>query len=251
MNACTGIRRIGVIGGLMLLGPGCEQRALDAAETAAGGQLGEVTMADGSRLTFLEPHPGLVVASAEGGRGSAAIALFQGHEGSIPELYQKAAGAQAPQPLLEAQTRLELARQAAAGVQSGADDGGELAPARAATVGPVATIRQPLTAAEFSAGYCVTNHDFLYCYTNVTGTWIVTRRTGHVHTCVEAISGNIHRRLEYDTGAFAGWQTYVSATVSQGTMACTTLQEGNRANYRFTVDQATGDTWHGTMYGAD
>ena len=97
--------------------------------------------------------------------------------------------------------------------------------------------------------HCLGDHNFLYCYTDVTGTWVVTRNAEHVHACVNAVDGDVHRRLEYDSGLFSGWTTSRDTTVSQGTTICTLLQVGNSATYRFTVDQATNNTWHGSFYG--
>jgi hypothetical protein len=241
-----------VFGALITMGMGCQgPNPEDGGEESAQAQtsLAEVTMADGSRLTFLEPQPGLLAANAEGGPDSAAIRLFKQHEGSALALYEAAANQAAPQALVEAQGRVDSARVASAGKQQEGTSIFELQPGRAIAAGAVAAIRQPLSAADFQAADCPNTHNFLYCYTNVTGTWIVTRNAQHVHACVNAVVGSVNRKLEYDTGLFAGWTTYISATVNQGVTVCTRLEAGNQANYRFTVDQASGNTYHGSFYG--
>ena len=75
------------------------------------------------------------------------------------------------------------------------------------------------------------------------------RSSEHVHLCVNSVSGSVYRTLEYDTGLFGAWNVAVSGTILQGAVRCTRLKVGNSANYRVTVDQASGDKYHVAFYG--
>jgi hypothetical protein len=205
-----------------------------------GGHLAQVQMDDGSSLTFSEPEPGVLLTDAEGASASSAIELFKQHEGSIVSLFEAAANAPAPEALVQAQARAQ-----AASPQAGGQEGEELHEA----VSPAATAANKHTADEFEDAHCLTDHDFLYCYPSVTSTWISTERAQHVHFCVEAVIGGVHRVLEYDAGGLSSWQVSRDTIVSPGNEACTRLEVGNRANYRVTVDQAANSTYRGSFYG--
>ena len=257
MKTWMGIRRLGVVGGLIIAGLGCEGQTLEPTgeqkeQTAPAQNLAEVALADGSRLTFVEPQAGVLLAEAEGGPGSAAIALFQEYDRNALALYMAATNLAAPPALVEAQVRADGARTAATEKEDRPDATVELKPTVAGALsgdGELGTQRQPLSEADYISLHCPGTHNFLYCYTNVTSTWVITRNAEHVHACVNAVDGDLHRRLEYDSGSFSDWTTSRDTTVNQGTTICTMLQVGNNATYRFTVDQATGDVWHGSFYG--
>lgn len=228
---------------VLVLAGGCAEEGStqrDLAAQQAVANLAELELADGSRLTFSEPEPGVLMADAEGARSSLAITLFHQHEGSVAALFEAAAHQPPPAALLEAQARVD----ARASLQGG-QEGEELTQ----RTEPSAVGSDKGTAADFVVDHCPTDHEFLYCYQSVTGTWITTENAQHVHFCVEGVIGTVHRRLEYDSGAFSGWEISRDTFVTAGSTVCTRLEVGNSANYRVTVDQTSGDTYRGSFYG--
>jgi hypothetical protein len=210
MQKWEGFRVIGVAAALFAAG--CDGAAADA-------DLGDVTMEDGSRLTFFELPDGTRGVDAAGRPGSAALQLFEKNDGSVAALREAATHRPRPTPM-------SIRTSAGVGV-----------------------IRQALSASDFQALHCPNDHDFQYCMLDRTGTWEVTREASHVHACLDAVAGTVHRKLEYDSGAFADWKTSRSEDVLEGTTICTRLEVGNNATYRFTVDQAAGDSWHASFFG--
>ncbi len=111
--------------------------------------------------------------------------------------------------------------------------------------------RMDFSASDFQSSYCPGNHDFEYCYTNKSTGWTATRKADHVHGCVNAVEGNVIRKIEYYKEPFGPWTTLSSRTINEGHVDCVIAEEDNdRHQYRITIsDVESNNLYHVSYYG--
>ena len=229
------------------------------AQAASSRLLTTLTFKDGSFVEFHEAAPGEVAVLSQSPADSKdtpsvsqeVLKNLDDGEITILDLYRLLSGeAQPPEVLLEAQARVEQARQTtktpgevlAPPEKSRLDeatlpDNTQDAFQRSALVG---------TGTWFRENYCPLTTDYCRCLLYRTGNGSITKYTGQMRSVTYPYRGTVTHKLEY--WFFAGYVTSIQQTVPQGWVGQIWVT-GSSKFRRASMTNAAGDGFHWSVYG--
>jgi hypothetical protein len=220
--------------------------------------LASVELDGGGSLEFHEPMPGEMVAMYVGKDDDTYRAMFDDLErGALTHaaMYEALSGQKAPSALVEAEgrsiaarARIEAERPAGADLAIDFDAPQDSAVGR--TENGIGTTRASLSAADFSSTYCPSGWGFLYCWTSRTGSGSVSRNSLSMYTYLNTYAGvSVIHQLEY-VNVWGNWTTYVSQVVPVGSVSYIS-RAGLWTTRKASISQATGDSYHISIYGTN